>query len=155
MKWIALGILAAALALSAFFVFLSVTTRNATAPGRVDGVLTPCPNTPNCVCSEPGEDGEHHIAPLSAGDSTHKSELTMARIASEIRALGGTIDVESSDYLSARFVSGLFRFVDDVEVRAADDGVFHVRSASRAGKSDLKVNRKRIEALRAALNSAG
>jgi uncharacterized protein (DUF1499 family) len=58
------------------------------------------------------------------------------------------------DYLHAECRSLLFRFVDDVEVvldRTA--GVIHCRSASRAGHSDLGVNRRRLEAIRVALHS--
>jgi uncharacterized protein (DUF1499 family) len=41
-------------------------------------------------------------------------------------------------------------YVDDVEFRKAADGV-HVRSASRVGYGDMGANKKRVEALRAAL----
>jgi uncharacterized protein (DUF1499 family) len=44
-------------------------------------------------------------------------------------------------------------FVDDVEFLLDDSAkVIHVRSASRLGESDLGVNRKRIETIRAKLN---
>jgi len=44
-------------------------------------------------------------------------------------------------------------FVDDVEFLIAPTAkVIHVRSASRLGESDLGVNRKRIETIRAKLN---
>ena len=44
-------------------------------------------------------------------------------------------------------------FVDDVEFLLDEDAkVIHVRSASRLGESDLGVNRKRIETIRAKLN---
>jgi len=40
-------------------------------------------------------------------------------------------------------------FVDDVEFHKDDiNQVIHVRSASRLGKSDLGVNRKRVEEIR-------
>jgi uncharacterized protein (DUF1499 family) len=44
------------------------------------------------------------------------------------------------------------KFTDDLEL-AQDEAarVIHVRSASRLGKSDLGVNRKRVEAIRAAM----
>ncbi|MEO1134470.1 MAG: DUF1499 domain-containing protein, partial [Cyanobacteria bacterium J06639_1] len=59
--------------------------------------------------------------------------------------------VERGDrYLYAEFTSKLMGFVDDVEFYADEAAsVIHVRSASRLGKSDLGVNRKRIEAIRA------
>ena len=51
--------------------------------------------------------------------------------------------------------SWLLRFVDDVDaVVDPDAGVIHVRSASRVGYSDLGVNRKRVEAIRAAFANA-
>jgi uncharacterized protein (DUF1499 family) len=61
----------------------------------------------------------------------------------------------TGSYVHAECHSRIFRFVDDVEFlldRAA--GVIHVRSASRAGHSDLGVNRARVEALRRAFDSA-
>ena len=56
-------------------------------------------------------------------------------------------------YLHAEFRSAVFRFVDDVEFLADESaGVIQVRSTSRVGSSDLGVNRKRIEAIRARWN---
>jgi uncharacterized protein (DUF1499 family) len=60
-----------------------------------------------------------------------------------------TIVQEAGDYLYAEFKSKLMGFVDDVEFyvdRAAN--VVQVRSASRVGRSDLGVNRQRIDAIR-------
>ncbi len=109
--------------------------------------LPPCPDSPNCVCSEAAEtDAVHGIAPLKAGVET----LTLSRVRASIEQLGGRIESASDRYLHATFVSPLFRFVDDVEVLAAGE-IFHVRSASRVGYSDLSANRKRIEALRSLL----
>jgi uncharacterized protein (DUF1499 family) len=56
----------------------------------------------------------------------------------------------TESYLHAEFRSAVFRFVDDVEFFADESaGVIQVRSASRVGSSDLGVNRKRIETIRA------
>ena len=53
-------------------------------------------------------------------------------------------------YLHAEFKSAVFRFVDDVEFFADEGaGVIQVRSAARVGNSDLGVNRKRLETIRA------
>lgn len=53
--------------------------------------------------------------------------------------------------LRAEFTSRLFRFVDDVDcLLDVSAGVIHIRSASRTGYSDLGVNRRRVEAIRAA-----
>ena len=63
--------------------------------------------------------------------------------------LGGRIEKDTGDYLWATFRSRIWRFVDDTELRLDAAGkVIHVRSASRVGKGDLGVNRKRVERLR-------
>ena len=55
------------------------------------------------------------------------------------------------DYLHVEFRSAVFRFVDDVEflVDTREKNI-HFRSASRMGYSDLGVNRRRMERIRAA-----
>ena len=62
-----------------------------------------------------------------------------------------TIIEETGQYMHVEFRSRIFGFVDDVEF-LVDDRVIQVRSASRVGRSDLGVNRKRIEALRLQFN---
>jgi len=66
---------------------------------------------------------------------------------------GAKVVKSEPGYLYAQFTSKLMKYVDDVEFwfdPAAN--VIHVRSASRVGRGDLGVNRKRIEAVRAALD---
>ena len=118
--------------------------------GVRDGRLAPCPNKPNCVSSQ-DTDGRHAIAPFGGeGDPL----ATLAKLKSIVERLPRTSVVESrADYLRCEFTSRLLGFVDDVEFHARD-GVIHVRSASRLGYSDLGVNRKRIEDLRARLAQA-
>jgi uncharacterized protein (DUF1499 family) len=61
---------------------------------------------------------------------------------------------QTDDYLSAEFTIPVVGFVDDVEFLLDEDAkVIHVRSASRLGESDLGVNRRRIETIRAKLSS--
>lgn len=45
--------------------------------------------------------------------------------------------------------------MDDTEFQLDPSGVIHVRSAARLGYSDLGVNRRRVEAIRAKLAAAG
>lgn len=113
--------------------------------GLVDGQLRACPDKPNCVSSlAPASDSQHVIPPLPA------VSWNAARRA--VEAAGGHVLQDNGDYLHATFTSRIFRFVDDVELcRDAPDGVIQVRSASRVGQSDFGVNRKRVEALRQAL----
>ena len=60
---------------------------------------------------------------------------------------------EEADYLHAECASLVFRFVDDLEFYLDRLGKrIHVRSASRAGKYDFGVNRRRVEAIRRAFD---
>ena len=117
--------------------------------GVRDGKLAPCPSTPNCVCSQ-SEDAGHKIEPL-----TYKStpEVAFTQLKQAIASQPRTkIITESPNYLYAEFTSAIMKFVDDVEFYLDEDAkVIHVRSASRLGQSDLGVNRKRIETIRAKL----
>lgn len=117
--------------------------------GVKDGKLAACPVSPNCVNSQtPDSDAEHHIAPLSYSGSPSEA---IARLKGIITAMPRTqIIAESDNYLYAEFTSALMGFVDDVEFYVDEAaGVVQVRSASRLGQSDLGVNRKRIEEIRA------
>jgi uncharacterized protein (DUF1499 family) len=67
--------------------------------------------------------------------------------------MGGSINVEKADYLAATFTSSIFRFVDDLEIRVdPDKNQVQLRSASRVGRGDGGVNRKRIERLKRIYN---
>ncbi len=114
--------------------------------GVRDGKLTSCPGTPNCVSSQ-SDSPKEKVKPLTY-DST--PEVAMAKLKGVIEAMErAKIIEESSNYLYAEFTSKLMGFVDDVEFYL-DEGakLIHVRSASRLGKSDLGVNRQRVEAIR-------
>ncbi len=124
--------------------YLGQQSRSGSAPGLSNGQLAACPSSPNCVSSESSASEDQAVDPLSAD--------SWDRLPAAVQALGGTVTRQDPDYLSAEFVSSLFKFTDDVEFRRADDGV-HVRSASRVGHSDMGANRARVEALRAQLAS--
>ena len=119
--------------------------------GVANGKLTACPGTPNCVSSQaPATDSEHAISPLPlSGDPV----ATMAKLKRSIASMPRTTIIqETNDYLYVEFASKLMGFVDDVEFYLDNDRqVIQVRSASRLGKSDLGVNRQRIEEIRAKL----
>ena len=111
--------------------------------GARDGRLAPCKRTPNCVSSQAdAADGEHYIAPLAFTG-------TIAELRRAIETLPRvTVIREAPDYLYAEFRTPLLRYVDDVEFLKAGDRV-HVRSASRLGRRDFGVNRRRVEEIRA------
>ena len=117
--------------------------------GVKDGRLAPCKRTPNCVSSQADPaDREHFIAPLAFKSSM--AELRKA-VASMPRS---TVVKQDGNYLYAEFRTPLMRYVDDVELfYDAKAGLIHVRSASRLGRRDFGVNRKRIEMLRRILVS--
>ena len=115
--------------------------------GMPYGRLTKCPDKPNCVCSEYKDDTAHYIDPLIIPEIT---ETTRNILMESIQEAGGTIQTESTDYITAVFSSSVFGFMDDLEVRI-DKNINEIqfRSASRVGHSDLGVNRKRVESIKA------
>ncbi|MCY7283687.1 MAG: DUF1499 domain-containing protein [Cyanobacteria bacterium CAN_BIN43] len=117
--------------------------------GVKDGQLTACPGTPNCVSSQ-ASDAEYKVEAIAY--TTSASEA-LAKVKSVVEGMErAAIVTEGSNYLYAEFTSGLMGFVDDVEFYVDDNAkVIHVRSASRLGQSDLGVNRKRVEEIRAKL----
>lgn len=118
--------------------------------GIQSGQLAGCPSSPNCVSSF-SQDAEHKIEPLTYSSTP---TVAMASLKGAIASLDKTKIIDQTDnYLYVEFTSSLMGFVDDVEF-LVDEGakVIHVRSASRLGQSDLGVNRKRIETIRAQLN---
>ena len=125
--------------------------------GVRDGKLKPPSMTENSVTSQAAFYPDHpqreyaNIAPLPLkGDGP----ATLAKIKAIVEGMEGAKVVKSEPgYLYAQFTTKLMKYVDDVEFwfdPAAN--VIHVRSASRVGRGDLGVNRKRIEAVRAVLD---
>ena len=119
--------------------------------GVRDGRLAPCPGSPNCVSSQ-STGREHGIEPLRyTGSPASAMELVKKVVLNMKRT---RIVAEEGLYLHAEFTSALFRFVDDVEFLVDERATaIHIRSASRIGSSDLGVNRKRVENIRAAMAS--
>lgn len=141
MKWLLL-----ILCLSLLLVGFACASRPATALGLHNGQLQPCPNSPNCVCSERAGSAAF-IAPLPLKGLAKDA---WARAKAGIKATGGVVQRQEAAYLWATYTTSILRFVDDVELRLdAEQGVIHLRSASRVGYSDFGLNRKRVEALRA------
>ncbi|MEZ4316061.1 MAG: DUF1499 domain-containing protein [Myxococcota bacterium] len=113
--------------------------------------LAPCPSTPNCVSTRAPASDPHHIEPIAvSGDP----DAFLARVRETVDAMPRTRLVdEGDDYQAWVFTTLVMRFRDDVQLELdRDANVLHFRSASRVGRSDLGVNRRRMEALRAALD---
>jgi uncharacterized protein (DUF1499 family) len=112
--------------------------------GVKDGKLGACPGTPNCVSSQ-SDVAQSKIDALPG--------VAIAEIKKVVNAMtGATIIEENDNYLYVEFKSKLMGYVDDVEFYLdSSTNTVQVRSASRLGKSDLGVNRKRVEEIRSKL----
>lgn len=114
-----------------------------------DDTLPPCPDTPNCVSTEAIRESQRVSTVPFTGDPTHAMARAKAALLAEPRA---TITVEGASSLHAECRSLVFRFVDDVDIVVDPVAqVYRFRSASRIGRSDLGVNRKRIARISARL----
>ena len=130
-----------------------------TAPadlGVKQGKLKGLSFTPNCVSSQADLTPDHpqrtysSIAPLALrGDGP----ATIAKLKTLVESTSGAkLITNTPDYLYAQYATPLMKYVDDVEFWFDPSAnAIQVRSASRLGKSDLGANRKRVEAVRAAL----
>jgi len=123
--------------------------RRPTNLGATQGRLAPCKRSPNCVSSQADPaDREHYVAPIAFRGSIE--ELREA-VESMERA---TVVTADASYLYAECRTRLLRYVDDLELLYdSAAGVVHVRSASRLGRRDFGVNRRRVEALRSIIQA--
>mgnify|MGYP000639616656 CR=1 FL=1 len=142
MKWFLLTV--GALILLGLAAIITMAVQSQKTPehlGLNQGQLRPCPPSPNCVCSEAHTQGseQHAVTAIKLAD---RDWQTMKRVITES---GGVIQQSNDLYLHATFTTPVFRYVDDVELRLDEvSGLIHIRSASRVGRSDFGVNRKRV-----------
>lgn len=108
---------------------------------RPGGTLAPCPGSPNCVSSL-ARDDTHFMEPWAYSGATEEAH---ARLMLILRLLPDVEVVEQDEtYIGAEFRVGKI-FVDDVEFLIDPlNRLVHFRSASRLGRSDFGVNRKRM-----------
>lgn len=114
--------------------------------------LPPCPSTPNCVSTEGS--GSQAITPFRySGSADEAMRRLLAVLQSTPRT---TIVSRDARSMKVEFRTRIFRFVDDALFVIDDDSkTIHFRSASRLGRSDFGVNRKRIEEIRGRFNGVG
>jgi len=95
-----------------------------------------------------------------------KKPITQAEAMAELREVvesmepdgfTPTIIKQTDSYLYAEYKSPTFGFIDDVEFYfpGGNRDLVEYRSASRVGDSDFDINRKRIKAIRQALEKKG
>lgn len=120
-----------------------------TRPGDLGitmGKLKNCPNTPNCISSmaDP-KDEEHYMAPIPFKNLADAKVKIKEKVANHPRT---EIILENETYIYVEFTTLIMRYVDDVEFFFDEKtNLLHFRSASRLGKSDLGLNRKRMNLL--------
>ena len=135
---------------------LSVTITVAVAAkqlGVQNGRLAPCPDSPNCVSTQaPPDDGQHYAPPIPfTGDAKKAMRAVSEAVEATPRSKVVTKDKR---YLHAEVRSLVFRFTDDVEFYVDNAAkVIHFRSASRVGRGDMGVNRKRMDKLRSTIEA--
>lgn len=121
--------------------------QNAQVPnlGVNNGQLAAISDKPNNVSSQT-DDQQKKIATMPF---KHSQKETMVAIKKAVEQYGGgKIKQESEDYLYVIFTTSFMRYHDDVEFWLDDKNkVVHFRSASRAGHSDMGLNRERWEKL--------
>ncbi|WP_222427131.1 DUF1499 domain-containing protein [Hyella patelloides] len=117
--------------------------------GVHDGLLSPCPESPNCVVTQDADES-HSIAPI-----TYQTDLDIAKetLLKVLKVVPRTEVIEQTDdYIRAQSTSRLMGFIDDIEFYfPTDKKVIEMRSASRLGESDIGVNRRRLEQIRLAI----
>jgi uncharacterized protein (DUF1499 family) len=131
------------------------------APGDLglkNGQLKPPAMNPNSVSSQARQHPDHpfkayaDIAPLAyTGDGA----AAFAKAVAIVKATPGVMIIDQKPgYLYAQCETRVLKFTDDLELALDESArVIHVRSASRLGRSDMGVNRARIESIRAAMAS--
>lgn len=137
-------------------------------PRDVNGTkaLSLCPPTPNCISTaEEANDEKHYVPQWSFNPPGRKgpkksaaeamADLVAVATAGDVEGFTPKIVAQTDDYLYLEFTSPTFGFVDDVEFLLKGNSEVEYRSASRIGESDGDANRKRIRALRKALEPRG
>ena len=128
----------------AYLAGLSFLSRQTELKTEGERHLSPCPDKPNCVFSRSTEK-VHAIQSFSMLENNRSKSWTKLILA--IQQGGGEILVNDGQYCHAVFTSKVFRFKDDLEAELSAAQI-DIRSASRAGTSDLGKNRKRVEHIR-------
>jgi len=119
--------------------------------------LAPCPRTPNCVSTEAPPGSSKRMDPIPYTGSLDEARARLLRVVRDYPRTRIVSDPSlEPHYLKAECRSQIFRFVDDVEF-VFDEAAkqIHFRSASRLGRKDFGVNRKRMEEIRAAFARGG
>ncbi len=158
-RWLLRGMLLAAVVLAPYLV-----TYQQPAPklGETLGDLQPCPQTPNCVCTdfryeiadnaarlagrERPERPPHYVPPIELPDD---SGPAWEKLKSIVEKQPGIKVIQSTDrYLHVERRSTIYGLIDDVELVRLFSGTVLIRSAARIAYADFHRNRRFIERIR-------
>lgn len=110
-----------------------------------DGALAPC-SAKRCVSSEESNP-DYRIDPFYYTAMTPTAaQQALSTLVEKME--GAEVVEDQPGYLHAVFTSSLMRYRDDLELVFTTPNIVQVRSSSRIGYYDFKVNRNRIETLR-------
>lgn len=100
---------------------------------------------PNCVSTQTSQE-EKRIDPMPFKSSLEASKEAVKKALDAYGSI--VIQEETNDYIYAIATTGLMKYHDDIEVYFDESkGQVHYQSSSRAGYSDMGLNRKRFEAI--------
>ena len=138
-------------------VFFSALSTRASSMTEAVQELSPCPNSPNCVCSDESIESKHYITPIVSANTelngeeasdNHRGEQLLVAITDYLQNRDEfKIIVQTENALKVEARTSLLRFVDDIDMQVRGGSVY-VRSASRVGFFDFGKNRSRLEELR-------
>lgn len=112
-----------------------------------NGQLVDCPDSPNCVSTQTAKE-KAQIEPITYSIEDEAAWLLIVELV-EQNKLASIIKKEDNRYMHVAYHTKSKVFIDDVEfLQDATKNMFHFRSASRVGHSDLGANRKRMEEIR-------
>lgn len=111
--------------------------------------LSPCPSSPNCVTSVPGNAGKDRVLPPLRFTRDPENAFSGLKWVAE-NMPGAAFVSREGPLMRFTFTSSLLGFVDDVEfLLIPEEKLIHFRSASRIGYWDLGANRARMETVSA------
>jgi uncharacterized protein (DUF1499 family) len=111
--------------------------------GLENGKLREIPNKKNAVSTETSF-SDKLVSPMVFKDNL---ELTKSSLKKALEAYGGIVIIKEEDnYIYAVATTPTMRFHDDLEIYFDEaNRIIHFRSASRAGYSDMGLNRQRYD----------
>jgi uncharacterized protein (DUF1499 family) len=137
----------------AAFLLIACTMEQPKMLGIHNNKLSPCPSSPNCVCSD-SKDEKRYIEPYQLSVDSNKAWAALKKVITSLPQT--TIISNPKNYLHAEVRSLIFHFVDDIEFHLRPQrNIIAVRSAARLGYYDFGVNRRRVEKIRKKLQAQG